>query len=86
MGGGGSNSTTEVQADLPNVMVPVAPERTSAESMPDNYDQALFTGGAKETASEKEKKNLGTSRLVIPLEGSAQSGGYTAPRTPTGVV
>lgn len=86
MGGGGGNTVTEVAADLPDIINPIAPERTSAEAMPENFDQALMTSGAKTTASEKEKKNLGTSRLVIPLEGTAQSGGYTEPRKPTGVV
>jgi len=85
-GGGGGDTVTSVKADLPDMFNPVAPERTSAEAMPENIDKALFTGGAKTTADEKAKKNLGTSRLVIPLEGAAQSGGYETPRTPTGVV
>lgn len=85
-GGGGKSTTTSIKADAPDVFSPQAPDRGAPGEMPDNYDQALFTGGAKRTADEKAKANLGTSRLVIPLEGDAQSGGYTAPRTPQGVV
>jgi|LGVE01.1.fsa_nt_gb hypothetical protein len=85
MGGGGS-STSYVKAALPDVFTPTAPELTAPEAMPENIDRALFTGGAKTTAEEKAKANLGASRLVIPLEGSAQPGGYSAPRKPTGVV
>ncbi len=84
MGGGGG--TTSIRDDLPDIFAPLAPERTSAEAMPENIDKALFTGGAAESATEKATKRLGTSRLVIPLTESAQSGGYTAPREPTGVV
>lgn len=85
-GGGGKDTITEVAADIPDIINPISPDRTAAEAMPTNYDQALMTSGVKTTVSEKEKKNLGTSRLVIPLEGTAQSGGYTEPRKPTGVV
>ena len=87
MGGGGQDSTSYIKAQEPDVFTPIAPERTSAEAMPENIDQALFTTGAKETAEEKAKKAQGTSRLVIPLtESTTQSGGYVTPPTPTGVV
>ena len=86
MGGGGSDTVTRVKAMAPDVFAPIAPERTTAEAMPDNIDKALFSGGVRETEEEKQKKQLGSSRLVIPLEGTAQSGGYTEPRKPTGVV
>ena len=87
MGGGGGGSTvSKVAAAAPEVYAPVAPTRTAAEAMPTNFDKALFTSGAKETAAQKAKKAAGASRLVIPIESTAQSGGYTAPRTPTGVV
>jgi len=87
MGGGGKSSTDYIAAQAPDVFTPIAPERTSAEAMPENIDQAAFTTGAKRTAEEKAKAATGTSSLVIPLtESTSQAGGYTAPATPTGVV
>jgi len=85
-GGGGSDTTTYIKSQAPEVFTPIAPERTAPEAMPENAGEALFTSGAKRTEKEKTDKNLGSSRLVIPLEGAAQSGGFVEPRTPTGVV
>lgn len=57
-----------------------------AEAMPENVAQATFTSGVARTAEERLKSSTGSSRLVIPLAGNTQSGGYTAPTKPTGVV
>lgn len=88
--GGGSSSEENVfvKAIAPEGYTPLAPQRTSAEAMPDEFGEASFTTGVRRTEQEKEKKSLGTSRLVIPLagKGAAQAGGYTAPRKPTGVL
>jgi len=87
MGGGGTNTTSYIAAQAPEVFTPVAPTRTAPEAMPENIDQALVSTGAKRTEDEKKLKASGaTSQLVIPLQGNTQSGGYTAPATPTGVV
>lgn len=86
MGGGNSSSTTSIKAQLPDVFTPIAPTTTAPEALPENLDEALFTSGASRTDAENVDKRLGTSRLVIPLGDNTQSGGYTAPRTPTGVV
>jgi len=85
MGGGGGQNTI-VWSQTPEVMDNVAPQRTSAEAMPENADKPLFSSGSRLTAEERDKKTKGSSRLVIPLEESASSGGYTPPREPTGVV
>lgn len=87
MGGGGTAAGSQIRAGRPDTFAPVAPERTSPGQMPDNVDKALFTSGAKTTAAQKKKQNQGTSRLVIPLEGSqAQLGSEGTPRSATGVV
>jgi len=85
--GGGKAAGSEISAGRPDTFAPVAPERTSPGQMPDNVDKALFTSGVKTTAAQKKKQNQGTSRLVIPLEGSqAQLGSEGTPRDATGVV
>jgi len=87
MGGSSGGGTSYIKAKAPDVFTPIAPERTAAEAMPENIDEAGFTAGTKRTASEKKKAAQGASRLVIPLtEGTTQAGGYTTPSTPTGVV
>lgn len=93
MGGGGGSKKTYIKAAAPGVVAPIAPTRTSAEAMPENFDQAQFTSGVKRTDAENIQAGLGSSRLVIPIDEqnktkteSQQAGGYTAPSTASSIV
>jgi hypothetical protein len=93
VGSSGKSTTSYLQAAAPGTIAPVAPIRTAAGEQPENVDKALFTSGAKKTDAENIAAGKGSSRLVIPLEGTttspddnAQSGGYTAAPTAQGVV
>ena len=83
---GGSSSTSYIKSAIPDVFTPIAPQRSAPEAMPENIDKASFTSGVKRTDKEKTKATTGASRLVIPLTGNTQAGGYTSPTTAQGVV
>ena len=88
MGGGGGGSSTNYQrSKTPDVFIPVAPERTVAETS-DDLNKALFEEGVTLSKEEQKKKRAATSRLVIPMDNSQSSttGGTTPPPKPKGLV